>query len=126
MAEIIAKVGPERGVELIEHRAGKAHALGEMTPPDGAYLARGILACAAALSGPEPPAAGTVVADLPLAVTKWTVAAAGDGEPLLVLTVRPGIELTFRLTRHGAQEVGTALMAQAQGTAPRGHSGVMH
>ena len=127
MAEIIPKVSPERGIELVEHRAGKPHLLGMMTPPDGAYLARGMLACAAALSGPNPPAAGEMVGDLHLPVTKWTVAASSkNGEPVLILTIPSGIELTFQLTRHGAQEIGAALVAQAQGTARLwGHSGTM-
>ena len=127
MAEIIPKVSPERGIELVEHRAGKPHLLGMMTPQDGAYLARGMLACAAALSGPNPPAAGEVVGDMHLPVTKWTVAAAShNGEPVLILTVASGIELTFQLTRRGAHDIAGALVAQAQGTAPlRGHSGTM-
>ena len=127
MAEIIAKVSPERGIELVEHRAGKSHLLGMMTPQDGAYLARGMLACAAALSGPNPPAAGEMVGDLHLPVTKWAVAAASsNGAPLLILTSASGIELSFQLTRRGAQEIGGALLTQAQGTAPLwGHSGTM-
>jgi len=127
MAEIIPKVSPDRGIELVEHRAGKTHLLGLMTAPDGAYLARGMLACAAALSGPDPPAVGDVVGDLHLPAIKWTVAASSrNGEPVLVLTIPSGIELTFQLSRHGAQEIGAALVAQAQGTAPLwGHSGTM-
>ena len=127
MSEIIAKVSPERGIELVEHRAGKPHLLGMMTPPDGAYLARAMLACAAALNGPNPPAAGEMVADLHLPVTKWTVAASShNGEPVLIFTIPSGIELTFQLTRPGAQEIGAALAAQAQGTARLwGHSGTM-
>lgn len=27
MIELIAKIGPDRGVELVEHRSGKAHKL---------------------------------------------------------------------------------------------------
>lgn len=128
MTEIIAKVGPDRGIELVEHRAGKMHLVGSMTPQDGAYLARGMLACAAALSGPNPPAAGTVVGDVHLPVAKWTVSASSsNGEPVLILTIPSGIELTFQMSRHGAQEIGAALVAQGQGTAPLwGHSGTIH
>jgi hypothetical protein len=73
MVEIIAKTGPCRAIELIEHSSRKAISLGSMTPQDGAYLARGILACAAALCGASPPEAGTVIADAHLPVMRWTV-----------------------------------------------------
>ena len=126
MAEIIAKVGPDRGLELVEHRSGKAHVVGLMTPEDGAYLARGMLACAAALCGPNPPAGGTIIADVHLPITKWSVGSSNvDGDTVLVLTIPSGIELVFQMPRQGAKEIGAALVAQGEGSV-RGHSGTMH
>jgi hypothetical protein len=105
MDEIISEVGPEHSVELVRHHAGKRGAVGRMAPQDAAYLARGILACADALCGPNPPPLGSITADAHLAVTKWDVSQA-DGDLLLTLTVQSGIDLTFRIARRAAKEIG--------------------
>jgi hypothetical protein len=126
MAEIIAKVGPDRGIELVEHRSGKAHIVGLMTPEDGAYLARGILGCAAALCGPSPPEFGTVIADAQLPVMKWVVeSSAVNGDPVLTVTIPSGIELTFHMPRNSAREIGVALVTQGEGSVER-RSGAIH
>jgi len=99
MDEILAKVGPEQSIELEKYHAGKTATLGHMTPQDGAYLARGMLACAAALCGPDPPLVGTVIADAPLPVLRWAVKPSeGDGI-VLTVTIQSGLELTFRVPR---------------------------
>lgn len=105
MDEIISEVGPEHSVELVRHHAGKRSAIGRMAPQDAAYLARGILACADALCGANPPPLGTITADTHLAVTKWNVGQSGD-ELLLTLTLQSGIDLTFRIARRAAREIG--------------------
>lgn len=102
MDELIAKVGPEANIEIAEHHAGKIRSRFFLTPQDGAYLARGILACAAALCGPDPPQAGTVFADSHLPVLKWNVDAT-HGEILLTVTIRSGIELHFRMPQQNAK-----------------------
>lgn len=96
-----------------------------MSPEDGAYLGRGMLACAAALCGPNPPESGTVIANVSLPVTKWVVGSDANGGIVLALTIPSGIELTFQMPQHGAMAIGVALAAQAEGSA-KGHSGTIH
>jgi hypothetical protein len=104
MDEIISEVGPEHSVELVCHHAGKRNAVGRMAPQDAAYLARGILACADALCGLNPPPLGTIAADAHLTVTKWGVSQS-DGELLLTLTLQSGIDLTFRIAGQAAKDI---------------------
>jgi hypothetical protein len=99
MDEIIAKIGPEQSIELVKYHAGKTASLGHMTPQDGAYLARGMLACAAALCGPDPPLVGTVIADAPLPVVQWAVRPSDGDDFVLTVTIQSGIDLTFRVPR---------------------------
>jgi hypothetical protein len=105
MDEIITEVGPEHSVELIRHHSGKRNSLGRMSPQDAAYLARGILSCADALSGATPPQAGTIIADAHLVVSRWNVTRSGS-ELLLTLTIQPGIDLTFQIAHQTAKEIG--------------------
>jgi hypothetical protein len=126
MAEIIAKVGSDRGIELVEHRSDKVYIVGFMTPEDGAYLARGILGCAAALCGPYPPEFGTVIGDTQLPVMKWVVeSSAVNEDPVLTVTIPSGIELTFHMPRNIAREIGLALVTQGEGSVGR-RSGAIH
>ena len=99
MDEILAKIGPGQSIELEKFHAGKTAPLGHMTPQDGAYLARGMLACAAALCGPDPPLVGTVIADAPLPVLHWSVKPAEGDDFVLTVTIQSGIDLTFRVPR---------------------------
>ena len=99
MDEIIAKVGPGQGIELLKYHGGKTVSLGLMTPQDGAYLARGMLACTAALCGSDPPLVGTVIADASLPVVRWAVKPSGGDDLVLTLTIQSGIELSFRVPR---------------------------
>lgn len=105
MDEIIAEVGPEHSVELVRHHGGKRGAIGRMAPQDAAYLARGILSCADALCGANPPPLGTITADAHLAVTRWDVSQS-DGELLLTLTIKPGIDLTFQIATQAGVDIG--------------------
>jgi hypothetical protein len=103
MNEIIAKIGPEHSIELIEYRSDKPGPRFYMTPNDGAYLARAMLACAAALHGPTPPPVGTIITDLHLPVAKWSVGPSGH-ELLLTLTITSGIDLTFQMPLQSASK----------------------
>ncbi len=96
MREIIAEVGPEHSVELIEQHSGKRNLLGRIAPQDASYLARGILACADALCQENPPRVGTIIADRHLEVVKWAATQCSD-EVLLTLTTVSGIDLIFRI-----------------------------
>ena len=87
MGEEIAKIGPEANIEIIEYHAGKVRSRLFITPQDGAYLARGLLACAAVLCGPDPPQAGTIFADSHIPVLKLA-ANASHSELVLTLTGR--------------------------------------
>jgi hypothetical protein len=93
---VIAKIGLNRSVELVEHHSGKTINIGSMTPEDGAYLARGILACVAALCGQGPPEVGTIISDAHIPVKSWTVNPS-DEELVLTLTIASGIVLTFQM-----------------------------
>lgn len=96
MDEVIAKVGPEANIEIVEHHSGKIRSRLFMTPQDGAYLARGLLSCSAALCGSDPPPAGTIIPDSHIPVLKWTVDSSHD-ELVLTVTIRSGIELRFKM-----------------------------
>jgi hypothetical protein len=96
MDEVIAKIGPEANIEIVEHHSGKVRSRFFVTPQDGAYLARGLLACAAALCGPDPPQAGTIFSDSHVPALKWATAAS-DGGFLLTIKIRSGIELSFQM-----------------------------
>jgi hypothetical protein len=127
MTEIMARIGQNGDVELIDDRSAKIEAAGSMTPHDAVYLARGILSCATALSGPNPPKPGAIVGDAHLPVVKWTVGASTfTAEPVLILSVPSGIELTFAIWPQGAKELGAALLAQAQGSPLERQSGTVH
>jgi hypothetical protein len=103
--EIIAKIGSEANIEIVEHHSGKVRSRLFVTPQDGAYLARGLLACAAALCGPNPPQAGTIFADPHIPALKWVVDAS-HGEPVLTIKIQSGIELSFRMPAQNAGESG--------------------
>jgi len=128
MAEIMARISTVAGVELVDERSRKVEALASMAPADAAYLARGILSCAAALSGPNPPKAGTIVGDAHLPVMRWVVGSSTvNGEPVLILSIPSGIELTFQMPPQGAKAMGAALIAQGEGSAPpEGQRGTIH
>lgn len=126
MTEIMARVSAKGEVELIDERSVKIETPA-MTPYDAAYLARGMLSCAVALSGPNPPKIGAICGDAHLPVVKWTVGSSTiTGAPVLILSIPSGIELTFAIWPQGAKELGAALVAQAQGTPLERQSGTVH
>jgi hypothetical protein len=97
MNEVIAKIGPDHSIELVEYRSGKVSSRFSMTPDDGAYLARAILACAAALHGSTPPHVGEIITDTHLPVSNWKILPAAN-ELLLTLTIQSGVDLTFQMS----------------------------
>jgi hypothetical protein len=128
MAEIMARVAAAGRIELVDDTSAAIESVEPLTPSDAAYLARGMLACAVALSCPNPPQTGTIVGDAHMPIMKWAVAASSaTGEPLLILSVPSGIELVFVVPRQGAIAMGGALISVGEGTAPlEGHSETIH
>lgn len=129
MAEILARTNAEGSVELVDDRSASIKSIDPMTPFDAAYLARGILSCAAALSGTNPPQAGTIVGYAHLPIMTWTIKwSTVTGKPVLILSVPPGIELTFEITQEGAKELGAALVSlgNEQPLPPEGRHGTIH
>jgi len=119
MAEIIARIAADHKIELTSDGTAKLSGTDPMTPEDAAFLARGILACAATQSAPNAPPPGTIVGDAHLPPMTWGVGVSPlTGEPILVLSVPPGIELTFVMPPQGAIALGRALVARGEGTAP--------
>lgn len=119
MSEIMARVAPNGRVEIVDDKGKKIEATGALLPNDAAFLARGILACAAALSAANPPEAGRLVGDAHLPITKWVVGASNaNGEPVLVLSIPSGIELTFQIPAQAAKEIAAALVTQADKSGP--------
>lgn len=119
MTEINARISTEAGVELISEQNKPIDAVGSLSPMDAAYLARAIFSCAATLSGPNPPKAGTLVNDVHISPLAWRVGVSRlAGEPVLILSVPPGIELTFLLPAEHAKKIGRALIGQADGISP--------
>jgi hypothetical protein len=73
MTEIMARISSGGCVELIDDSSAIIKSVDPMTPQDAAYLARGMLACAAALLGPNPPSAGAIGGDAHLPIMTWVL-----------------------------------------------------
>lgn len=128
MTEIMARISQQNGVELADERGTKVDAVPPMTTREAAFLARGILACAVALHSPRPVPAGTIIGDAHMPIMSWRVGKSNiTGDPVMLLTIPSGIELTFVMSTQGAIEMGAALVSQGQGSAPpEGHRGTVH
>jgi hypothetical protein len=128
MTEILARISAASGVELIDDQNKVVDAVGSLSPMDAAYLARSIFSCAAALSGTNPPESGALVGDVHLPPLAWRVGVSRlGGHPVLILSVPPGIELTFLLPAEHAKKIAAALVAQADGVSPpEGQRGTLH
>lgn len=117
MAEILARIDLHRNVELVDDQSIKIAT--NLTPFDAAYLARGMLACAAALSGTNPPQIGAIGGDAHLPILSWAVGISNDtGGLVMILSILPGIELTFAITAQGAKEMGNGLLRQTDKVLP--------
>ena len=128
MSETIARVNSSAGIDLVDERMRKIEGAASMTPLDAAWLARGLLACAATLTGQNTPTPGTIVGDAHLPIMRWATGTSKfNGKPVLILSVPPGFELTFEMTPAGAKELGAALVAFGEGRSPpEGHRGTIH
>jgi hypothetical protein len=124
MPEIIARIGPHDDVELTTEGSVT---IDSMTPEDAAYLARGLLSCAAALSVPNKPPHKAIIGDAQFPILEWkTMTSTLSGKPVVILSIPPGIELTFELTLGGARELGSALVHAAEALQPLvPHSGAV-
>ena len=129
MAEIMARINAEGHVELITDQSVKIEALDPMLPMDAAYLARGILACAVVLSGPNPPKVGAIGGDahIPIITVDVRTSKASDN-PVLMISIPSGLELTFEMPPQAAKQLGEALISWGSGQpAPPAHrSGMVH
>jgi hypothetical protein len=126
MSEILARISAQGGVELIDEKYVSIDSIGSMSPHDAAYLARGILACAAALSGKQPPRAGAIGGDAHLLITKCTVGLNPLGRVVMILSIPSGIELTFDLSPEDAKGLGSALVNQGREVSPEHGPDTVH
>ena len=83
MSEIIARISADRRVELTVDGAAKIAGADPMTAEEAAFLARGILASAAALSAPNAPAPGTIIGDAHLPAMTWAVGSSNTASRFL-------------------------------------------
>lgn len=127
-SETMARITPDGCVELIDDHGKIIKSVDPVKPDEAAYLARGILACAVVLSGPNPPGIATIIGDAHMPILKWAVGSSNiNGEPVLILTIPSGIELTFVMPLEGAKAIGEALLSRSQGSSPLGgHHGTVH
>lgn len=115
MGEIVARTLNDGLVELLNIKAGSVAALEPMTAKDAAYLARGLLCCAAIQSVDQPLPPGTIGTDAQLPILAWTIGHSRPEEGVIVsLTVLPGVELTFRIPADTAKEFAKILLPLAE------------
>lgn len=127
MSETWARIAPNGAIEFADAQNNSILGL-TLTPQEAVFLARGLFAAAATLSGPNPPAVGQTIGDAHLPIMQWlTGTSKFTGQPALILTVPGGGTLTFVMPPRGAIEMGAALVSQGQGNAPpEGHRGTVH
>jgi|SRR5664280_1066386 len=119
MGEIIARIGQDGNVELVDKRMVKIAGIAPMSPVDAAFLARSLLSCAAFISIDKSPRVGALGTDAHFPTLKWNVTSqTGTGKPVVIFSVPPGIDLTFQMTPKIEKELGEALIAHAQGLPP--------
>ena len=123
MTEILARISAEGGVELIDDKSNLIEGIGSLSPNDAAYLARGILACAAG-TGSQPP--GTIGGDVPLVVSVTQVGANRFGQISIKLTVLQGTELTFVLSPEAAKSIVDGIKKQPNLHFPPENPGQAH
>jgi hypothetical protein len=128
MTELMARISQQGGVELVDEKGIAVNGVPPMIAAEAAYLARGILACAAALFGTRPAKAGQIIGDAHFPIMKWRTTTSNiTDEPVMILAHPSGIELTFVMPPQVAIELGTALVAQGQkNPPPAGRSGTVH
>jgi hypothetical protein len=130
MKEIIARISLKGDdIELIDENS-IIISPEPLTAQDAAYLSRGLMSCAAALFAPNKPNPKSIIGYTEFPVLEWkTMTSALSGNLVLILSIPPGIELTFELTAKGAKEMGVALVfagESQQTTVVRSGSGMVH
>jgi hypothetical protein len=119
MSETIARIGPDRNVELVDERMVKISGAVPMTPADAAFLARSLLSCAALISLEKSPQVGALCADAHFPVLKWMITTQkGTSKPVVIFSIPPGIDLTFQMSSQVEKELGAALVAHSEGSPP--------
>jgi len=114
MTEIIPRIARDRKIELTADGSATLNGVDPIKPQDAAFLARALLAAATALSGNSPPPVGALVGDAHLPVVNGVIGKSNiTGDPVLLLSVPPGIELTFQLSPSIATSMGESLVAAA-------------
>src|SRR6185312_2865611 len=126
MTEIVARIAAEDAVELVKLDSSLIASI-SMTHAEAAYLARDLLASAAALSSPIKPKVGAMVADAHIPFAGKLGWSNINGNPVLSISVPPGVDLTFEMTREVAKQLGAALTAHAEQKSPLGdHPSTVH
>jgi hypothetical protein len=116
MSETIARIADGGKIELVDEGLVRIVGAQQMTPEEAAFLARGLLACAAALTLDQPVKPGAMLGDLHLPVLKWTVNVGTQSRsPVIVFSIPPSLDLTFQTTKQIETELGTALIAHSKG-----------
>lgn len=127
MTEVTARINQTQGVELVSVATSSPIAAISMNPVEAAYLARDLLASAAALCSDTPPKAGAMIGDAHIPFKGQPGWSNVTGNPSLCVSVPPGIELTFEMTREAAKELGASLIALAEQRSPLGdHPSTVH
>jgi hypothetical protein len=128
MSEFMARIGMANTVEIVDDLSVQVAGIDRMLPNAAAFFARGILACAAVLCGPNRPKDGTIIGDAHLPIMKWSVGTShGTEGPAMILTIPSGIELTFVMPPDSAKMLGNALVLQGSGSGPPdGQRGTVH
>lgn len=118
MTEIIAAIQPDGNIALVDNRNKKIIET-TLNQLDAAYLARGLLSCAAMLAAGQAPQGKPIIADVHFPVLKWAVnKQTGTGNHVIVFSIPPGIDVIFQMTPTIEKELGEALIAHAEGLPP--------
>jgi hypothetical protein len=127
MTETLARIDQEGKVEFVDEKLVRI-AAPSMSADEAAFLARGLLACAAALAFNPPPEAGPIGGDAHFPILKWVLTTVrATGKPVIIFSIPPGIELTFQMTPQLEKELGAALVAHEEGRPPpEAQTGTVH
>jgi hypothetical protein len=122
MSETIARIADGGKIELVDERMIKIVGAQQMTPEEAAFLARGLLACAAVLTINKSAKQGAMIGDAHLPVLKWEVKVGTESrQPVIIFSIPPALALTFQLTTEVEGALGAALVAHAEGDQPPVH-----
>jgi hypothetical protein len=119
MTEIIPRVGTDgKSVEIVDQHMAPIAGAAPMSKEDAAFLARGLLSCAAAVAfGQASP--GILIGDSHFPTLKWTITnQTATGNPVIIFSIPPGIDLTFQVTPQIEREMGQALINHADALPP--------